>query len=73
MEPFATIVLELHKAGIVASCEDIEKEEFIKLGDGNALMAFINDVEDICDPDATFRLTEKGRKVLEALDSGDDA
>ena len=67
MEPYATIKLELRKAGIIASCEDTQEEAFIKRGDGNALMDFINNVEDICDPEATFTLTDKGREYLKHL------
>lgn len=67
MEAYATIKLELRKAGIIATCEDIEEEVFIKHGDGNALIDFINNVEDICDPEATFQITEKGREYLKSL------
>lgn len=61
---YATIKLDLYKKGILASCDDIEDEEFIVKGDGNALMDFINRVEDLTDPDATYVLTDKGKQFL---------
>lgn len=62
---YATITLELFKSGMRVSCEDINDETFIARGDGNALIDFINNVDEICDPDATFELTDKGREYLE--------
>ena len=64
---YATIVLELYKSGIKASCEDCDSEEFIPRGNGNKLMDFINEVDDICHPDARFEITEKGREHLKKL------
>lgn len=57
---YATIVLHLIPGGIYAECEDTDAGVMINKGDGNSIMQFINDVEDACDPDATFELTEKG-------------
>ncbi|MBO7318379.1 MAG: hypothetical protein J6U43_06650 [Bacteroidales bacterium] len=64
---YATITLELYESGIRAYCEDTGNETFIPRGDGNALMTFINDTEDICHPDATFTITEKGKRYLKSL------
>ena len=41
-------------------------EEFIPRGDGDKIIDFLNDVEDVCNPDATFTLTEKGREHLKS-------
>lgn len=67
MGKYATITLELYKNGIMISCEDIGDDEFIEHGNGNKIMDFINHVEDICDPDARFELTEEGLKYVEEL------
>lgn len=64
---YATITLELRKGGIIASCDDINEEVFIKSGDGNALMDFINLVDDCTNPDATYTITDKGRRYLKQL------
>lgn len=63
---YATIILEMSKAGIHAYCEDIEKDCFCINGDLAPLVKLINDAE-ICNPDTRFKLTEKGRKELERL------
>lgn len=71
MESYAKVVIEFRKAGLVVSCEDIGEEIFIPRSTDsdkspiNKLVDFINDVEDICDPDATFTITEEGKKWLE--------
>lgn len=59
---FATITLELSKAGIHAICEDTEEDAFIPRDDLQPLVDFINDVEAVCNPDTVFHLTEKGKK-----------
>ena len=71
MESYAKVVIEFRKAGLVVSCEDIGEEIFIPRSKDsdkspiNKLVDFINNVEDICDPDATFTITEEGKKWLE--------
>lgn len=64
-QAYATITLELRKSGMIASCDEINEEVFIESGDGNALMDFINLVDDCTNPDATYTLTDKGRELLE--------
>lgn len=61
---YATIVLHLLPGGIYAECEDTDAGVMIGKGDGNSIMQFINNVEDMCDPEATFELTEKGRAMV---------
>lgn len=63
-----TITLELFKSGIHLMCEDTGHDEFIPHGDGNELMKYINQIEDITDPDATWELTEKGKYVAKLMD-----
>lgn len=71
MESYAKVVIEFRKAGLVVSCEDIGEEIFIPRSTDsdkspiNKLVDFINNVEDICDPDAVFTITEEGKKWLE--------
>lgn len=65
MSAYATIILELHKCGIVFQCDECNIEEFIPVGDVDRLLEQLNLVEDICNPDSVFRLTEKGGKTLE--------
>lgn len=71
MESYAKVVIEFRKAGLVVSCEDIGEEIFIPRSTDsdkspiNKLVDFINNVEDICDPDATFFITDEGKKWLE--------
>lgn len=38
-------------------------------GDGNAIMEILNEIEDYTDPNATFTLTEKGKKMTEKIAS----
>ena len=77
MGKFATITLDLYKKGIRAYCEELSEdgedyEEFIPRGDGQALMDFINSVEDICHPEARFSLTEKGKEEYERMRNAKD-
>jgi hypothetical protein len=62
---YATIVLELFKSGMHVTCEEAEIDEFVPTGDGNKLMDIINDIDDICNPDAEFVITEEGKAFLE--------
>lgn len=77
MGKYGTIILDLYKGGIRAHCPELsddpddpdvlelgQYDEFIPRGDGNALMDFINDVDGLLHPDATFTLTEKGKKSV---------
>lgn len=64
---YATITLELFKSGIHATCEDTGDDEFIPAGDGNKLIDFINEVDELTNPDATFTLTEKGKEYARRL------
>lgn len=60
----ATIQLHLFPNGMYVECEETEDGKFIPAGDIRPLLEFINDVQDVCDPDATFTITEKGEKRL---------
>lgn len=64
---YATIVLELFKSGMHVTCEETETDEFVPAGDGDKILDIINEIDDICDPDATFVITEKGKAYLEEL------
>ena len=64
MSAYATITLELHKCGIVFRCDDCDVEEFIPVGDVDKLLEQLNLIEDVCNPDSRFMLTEKGKREL---------
>lgn len=67
MKPYATITIELHKAGIHAYCDDIDGDVFVPRGnDLQPLVDLINDAE-ICNPETVFKITDKGSKVLEEM------
>ena len=56
---YATIKLKLFKGGMMFSCEEADIEEIVPLGDSNKLIDLINEVDGLCNPDATFAITEK--------------
>ena len=72
MQPYATIQLNIYKSGIMVSCEDTGDEIFINKNDGNLqpLVDFINKVDEECNPETTYTLTEKGKETLAAINSG---
>lgn len=55
---YATITIELSKAGLHAICEDIEEDVFCIDGNLQRLVDLINDAEAICNPDSTFSLAD---------------
>lgn len=61
----ATITIELFQEGLLATCEDTGEQSLCL--DGNQLMDFLNFVKECCDPDATFVLTDLGKKYLEDI------
>ena len=40
---------------------------FVPAGDVTRLVDILNEVEDVCNPKATFELTDKGREYLKQL------
>ena len=64
---YANINLELFKSGIHLTCEDTDEDEFIPKGNGDMLMDIINEIDALCNPDAIFTLTEKGKEYVEKL------
>lgn len=67
MEPYATITIEMSKAGLHCICEDIDEDVFCINGDLSPLVELLQLAEDVCNPDAVFSLTEKGKKYAEEL------
>ena len=65
---YATITLKLSKAGIHAYCDDIDEDVFCprngKVSELQPLVDLINKVEEFCNPDTTFRLTDKAKKMI---------
>ena len=68
MDIYATIKLELTRAGIYAHCEELDKDVFIPAdresheSDITPLLDLINDAETYCNPDTIFKLTDKGKR-----------
>ena len=58
----------------MVSCEDTGDEIFINKDSGNMqpLVNFINKVDEECDPETTYTLTEKGKETLAAINAGED-
>ena len=55
--------------GIYIECEDLDIGKFVSKGDGNAIMEVLNEIEDYSDPNTTFTLTKKGKKIAEEITS----
>lgn len=64
---YATITIELSKAGLHAYCEELDEDVFCINGDLDPLVELINDAETFCSPDTEFSLTEKGRQNLDLM------
>lgn len=60
---YAKIEIKLFKSGILFSCEEADIEDIIQVGDSRKLIDLINNVEEICNPNSTFVLTEQGEKM----------
>jgi len=68
---YATITLELFKAGIHAYCEEIDEDCFCTNGNLEPLVKLINDAE-ISNPDTKFSLTDKGKRKAKRLLENDN-
>lgn len=55
---YATIKIELSKAGLHAICEDIEEDCFCIGGDLRPLVDLINDVDAFCSHETRFALAD---------------
>lgn len=51
--------------GIYIECEELDIGKFVSTGDGNAIMEVLNDIDSVSNSNATFTLTEKGKKLVE--------
>ena len=67
MSVYATIVIELSKAGLHAICDDIDEDVFCIDGNLAPLVELINKAEGCCNPDVEFSLTEKGKEYAKKL------
>lgn len=65
---YATITLKLFNGGILFKCEEADVSDVIPFGNGNRLMELINEVEEMCYPDATYEVTEDGEKFLKEFE-----
>ena len=62
-----TAIFHFFDNGIYIECEDLDIGKFVTKGDGNAIMDILNSIDDVTDSSATFKLTEKGKKIAENL------
>lgn len=62
----ATITIDLYQRGLLAKCEELDMESMCQTGDD--LMDFLNEVQISSDPNITFSLTEKGKKVADLME-----
>ena len=62
-----TAVFHFFDNGIYIECEDLDIGKFVTKGNGNAIMDILNQIDDVTNSNATFVLTEKGKKVAENL------
>lgn len=69
---FATIEIQMSKAGLHCICEDLEEDVFCVGDDLSPLVNLINRAEDFCNPDTRFTLTEKGKQEVERMKEEDD-
>ena len=70
---YATITIQLSNDGMFIKCDDTETTEYIKKNKNGKtnmqpLVDFINDVEDIMDPDVTYQITEEGLRYLKMIE-----
>lgn len=63
----ATAIFHFFDNGIYIECEDLDIGKFVTKGDGNAIMDILNDIDNFTDPNTTFKLTEKGKELLNKL------
>lgn len=61
-----TLTVELYQRGAVIKCEDLDQE--YKVDSGNDFMDVLNEITELCDPDATWQLTEEGKQYLKFLE-----
>lgn len=71
MSVYATIVIELSKAGLHAICDDIDEDVFCIDGKLDPLVELINKAEELCNPDTVYRLTDVGSECVEQLETED--
>lgn len=62
-----TAIFHFFDNSIYIECEDLDIGKFVTKGDGNAIMDILNSIDDVTDSSATFKLTEKGKKIAENL------
>lgn len=67
----AVITLELYNSGIHFICDDTGHDDFISKGDADHLVELINEVDMYTDPNTVFKLTEKGKELLNKLENED--
>lgn len=66
---YEEIKIKMYEHGLNIICEQCEIDEFIPHGDGNKLMDILNEIWDL--NFAKFTLTEKGKELLEKINSGE--
>lgn len=66
---YEEIKIKMYEHGLNIVCESRKIDEFIPHGDGNKLMDILNDIWYL--NFAKFTLTEKGKELLEKINSGE--
>ena len=67
-----TAVFHFFDNGIYIECEDLDIGQFVTKGNGNAIMDILNQIDDVTNSSATFKLTEKGEALLDKLKSNSE-
>lgn len=66
---YAQATIHFFEGGLYVECEDLDIGKFIPVGNGNALMDIINEIDDIMNPDSRFSITEKGEEALKQMNN----
>ena len=64
---YATIKIEMSKAGLHCICDDIDEDVFCIDENLEPLVELINKAESLCNPDTVYMLTEKGKAEAERI------
>ena len=72
MAKLTDVTLGLYESGIRITCEDIDLDDFVEIGNGNKFMEILNDIYYQLDPNATYEITELGRQYLKELKENEE-
>ena len=72
MAKLTDVTLGLYESGIRITCEDIDLDDFVEIGNGNKFMEILNDIYYQLDPNATYEITELGKQYLKELKENEE-